>query len=404
MLQISITQLGNYKTLEPTGRIDGITAYDIEMEFEKQISKGERTLLIDFTGVNYISSAGLRIFVGTQKNLKKIGGELILFSLTPSVLDVFRISGLNQVFRLAKSKNELPEIIDLSEKEESGKLQLNDIPIEYLKYTSLPGKLFNIGNQSKLSSSDYSSKDVISINANEIEYGAGLAALGESYEDYKNLFGESLVIKRNFFSFPARKNSFVDFMLFGQSDSKIMYNFLYGFGFNGSYSAVIKFGRENNPATLNEVVSIARDFSTANLFGIVLLAESAGFLGMHLRKIPISENKIAGENIFDQKNFTEWVDFPIEASNVNNIISAIGVVVKDKSKLIENTAAIFTGDSNFHFHGNVFEKGSINKNIKEFDSELNRVLTELQILKVQHTLGKSMFKNGIFAIIELEEG
>jgi hypothetical protein len=192
-------------------------------------------------------------------------------------------------------------------------------------------------------------------------------------------------------------------MLFSQTNSDLKYNFLYGFRFNGKYSAVVKLEKEDSALALTDIIQLSENFSSKNIYGIILLAESAGFYGMHLKKIPINENKPDSGNIFDRHNFAEWIDLPLESANMNNIITAVGVVVKDKSLINQNTAAIFSDEGNFHFHANVFEKGSINKNIKEFDSELNRVLTELQILKVQHMLGKTMLKNVIAAIIELEE-
>ncbi len=403
MLQINYSKLHGFSSVGFNGRIDGITAFDVEKELEKHISNGDRTILVDFSEVKYISSAGLRIFVGLQKNLTKIGGEIILYSIIPSVYEVFRISGLNKVFKIIGDKTGLTELLGLNEEEETGKLEANGVKIEFIKHHHPVGKLFTIGSQNKLESSSYSSGDVVGLIPDDIEFGVGLAALGNSYEDYKNVFGESLVIHKNFYSYPAVKKSLVDFMFFSQTNSELKYNFLYGFGFHGKYSAVIKLEKEDSALVLNDIIHLTSDFSSKNIYGILLLAESAGFYGMHLKRIPIAENKPENGNIFDRQNFAEWIDLPLESANMNNIIAAVGIIVKDKSLINQQTATILSDEGNFHLHANVFEKGSINKNIKEFDSELNRVLTELQILKVQHLLGKTMLKNVIAAIIELEE-
>lgn len=403
MLQINYNKLHGFSAIGFKGRIDGISAFDVEKELEKHISDGDRTILVDFSEVNYISSAGLRIFVGIQKNLKKIGGEVIFFSIVPSVYEVFRISGLNKVFRIAGDKTSLLEMLGCNDEEETGKLETNGIKVEFIKHHQTPGKLYAVGAQNKLASSEYSSGDVVSINPDDIEFGTGLAALGDSFEDYKNVFGESLVIHKNFYSYPAVKKSLVDFMLFSQTNSELKYNFLYGFRFNGSYGSIIKLEKEDSAIVLTDIISITQDFSSKNIYGILLLGESAGFYGMHLKKIPITENKPGSGNIFDRQNFPEWIDLPLESANMNNIVAAVGVVVKDKSLISQSTASIFSDEGNYHMHANVFEKGSINKNIKEFESELNRVLTELQILKVQHLLGKTLLKNVIAAVIELEE-
>ena len=404
MLQIDIIPRKGHKSLALKGRIDALTSAEIEKVFEELTLAGERIIIADFTNVNYISSAGLRIFLLSQKNLKKIGGELILFNISESVREVFKVSGFDKVFRIISDEAEMPEGLT-GESVKNGLVSenINDIALEIQENDALPGKLKLIGSQEKLNPSLYTESDVVKVHNEEIKFGTGLAALGDDFEDYKGLFGESMIIDGNFYSFPALKKSAVDFILSSEINPALTYKYLHGFGLTGAYKKVIKFAGTEEYVTLGNLVKTISKYSGTNVFGIVIIAESGGVKGMHLKQIPIAENKPESGGIFDQQNFGNWLDFPLEHTNSDNIIAAVGVAVKDKSKVSSANSSIFSSDTDYHIHAGIFEKGSINKNITEFSDELKRILSELQVFKIQHLLGESKFKCGIAAIIELED-
>lgn len=73
------------------------------------------------------------------------------------------------------------------------------------------GRIRELGSSAHLEQAAYTPEDVVSVPQHEISYGAGLAVLGNEFDDYKNLFGEAVVINHRFFSYPAVKSPFVDF-------------------------------------------------------------------------------------------------------------------------------------------------------------------------------------------------
>ena len=60
----------------------------------------QATTVVDCTGLEYISSAGLGVIVITQKRLKSLDGTLTLTNLSPHVRNVFHYAGLDKVFGL----------------------------------------------------------------------------------------------------------------------------------------------------------------------------------------------------------------------------------------------------------------------------------------------------------------
>lgn len=57
--------------------------------------------VVDFSNLEYISSAGLGVLIVTQKRLSGLGGGLRLVNMNSHIADVFRFSGLNQIFEIA---------------------------------------------------------------------------------------------------------------------------------------------------------------------------------------------------------------------------------------------------------------------------------------------------------------
>ncbi len=107
MFEYSVDGKDRPKNLTLRGRLDALTSAEVQKVFDQLIQAGERTILVDFGEVNYISSAGLRLLLFVQKQLRTVGGELLLFGLATQTLDVFRISGLDKLFHIASRREEL---------------------------------------------------------------------------------------------------------------------------------------------------------------------------------------------------------------------------------------------------------------------------------------------------------
>ena len=91
------------QVLRPRGRLDSASSPGLEREAIEVIDAGGRRLLIDFGGLDYISSAGLRAALAVAKRMNAAGGRLALCSLSPQVAEVFEISGVNAIIDIHAS-------------------------------------------------------------------------------------------------------------------------------------------------------------------------------------------------------------------------------------------------------------------------------------------------------------
>ena len=90
----------------PTGRIDMTTAEALEHHLLRLEREGEYRLIIDLAGVDYLSSAGLRVLLSLAKRIRAAGGGLAMCALAPPVRQVFELSGLIQVLAVVPSRDE----------------------------------------------------------------------------------------------------------------------------------------------------------------------------------------------------------------------------------------------------------------------------------------------------------
>lgn len=404
MFEYTITEEHSCKRISAKGRIDALSAPEVQNVFNSMILEGGRILLADLSSVQYISSAGLRIFIGTQKQLKKVGGEILLSGLSPQVRDIFKVSGFDQLFRIVSDQDGIPsESCANGDASSPRQQQSGDISLVSVETDAAPGRLFLIGSTDKLESAAYTETDVVSVPTSEITSGCGLAALGDSFEDYGSLFGEAMVIQHNFFYYPAVRHPSVDFLLNAHANPAAAYKFLHGFGFNGDNRHLIAFQTENASVDLASVISSFLTVSDADLIGITLLAESKGIWGMNMKKSPIpGDQPASGENIFSSRLFPDWFDFPVEPMHTGAIVAATGIAVRDSRKLPQAFRNLFSGENRFHLHGGIFDKAPIKNGPRDLDSELMRVFNELSVYKIQHLFGQSRFAGGLAGIAELE--
>lgn len=81
------------------GRIDTTTAPELEKEIKDSLG-GVKKLVLDFEKVEYISSAGLRVLLSTQKIMNK-QGEMKLINVSSDIMEIFEVTGFSDILTIA---------------------------------------------------------------------------------------------------------------------------------------------------------------------------------------------------------------------------------------------------------------------------------------------------------------
>ena len=105
-MDINDKKIGNITLLELSGRIDAYTAEQLEEALKNNIDSEKLNFVINFKSVNYISSAGLRVFLGAHKKLSETGGIIRFSQMPDSVLKVFALAGFDKIFEIYTSDSD----------------------------------------------------------------------------------------------------------------------------------------------------------------------------------------------------------------------------------------------------------------------------------------------------------
>ena len=89
---------GTELTVTITGRLDTTTAPQLEAEFKQSIN-GVEKLVLDFTALEYLSSAGLRVLLAAQKVMNK-QGEMIVKNVNETINKIFEVTGFLDVLTI----------------------------------------------------------------------------------------------------------------------------------------------------------------------------------------------------------------------------------------------------------------------------------------------------------------
>lgn len=89
---------GILTTLEIIGRLDTTTAPELEVVVDNYLADTQE-LVLDFQGLEYISSAGLRVLLKAQKSMMK-RGKMKILNVNEAIMEVFEITGFSDILTI----------------------------------------------------------------------------------------------------------------------------------------------------------------------------------------------------------------------------------------------------------------------------------------------------------------
>jgi anti-sigma B factor antagonist len=97
-MEVATTSYKRCSVVTVSGRVDSNTAPTFEGALKEVIDGGQRNIVLDQSGVEFLSSAGLRAMVSSLKACKSGGGDLVLAAPSARVIDVLQLAGLTSLF------------------------------------------------------------------------------------------------------------------------------------------------------------------------------------------------------------------------------------------------------------------------------------------------------------------
>ena len=104
-MDFETTKIDAVTVVAMEGNLDTNTSVDAQSHINALIDEGATKLLTDFTKVDFVSSAGLRVLLATAKKLGGIGGSLRICGLNEAVNEVFEISGFSTILEVFPTRD-----------------------------------------------------------------------------------------------------------------------------------------------------------------------------------------------------------------------------------------------------------------------------------------------------------
>ncbi|MGE0770211.1 MAG: STAS domain-containing protein [Cyclobacteriaceae bacterium] len=112
MVHIKRLQEEGIDTLAIIGEIDASSSIELDLSIAKSVGEGYSKILVDCSSLDYISSAGLGVFMSYIEEFKDKGIQMVLFGLKEKVANNFAILGLADLLHIRETKQEAKQLIN----------------------------------------------------------------------------------------------------------------------------------------------------------------------------------------------------------------------------------------------------------------------------------------------------
>lgn len=112
MIHIKRLQEEGADVIGLVGEIDASSSIELDLAIAKSVGEGFTRILVDCSALEYISSAGLGVFMSYIEEFKDKNIKMVLFGMNDKVANTFEILGLNELLHIRKDKVQAKQLIN----------------------------------------------------------------------------------------------------------------------------------------------------------------------------------------------------------------------------------------------------------------------------------------------------
>lgn len=105
-MEVSSEKVGAVTVVAPQGKLDAATAPDFDAKLRAAVASDASPVVLDLSGLEYVSSAGLRAVLAAAKRSASANGKMALSGLRPEVQKVFEVSGFSAMLSIHASRED----------------------------------------------------------------------------------------------------------------------------------------------------------------------------------------------------------------------------------------------------------------------------------------------------------
>ncbi len=379
-MEIVIQQLGDALEVKVKGRLDNYWGEHLQRNLEELIRGGAHHLRLNFSGVSYLSSAGVGLLVRFYRQLKAIGGSFVIVTPSDHVKLVIELCHLSPLLL-----SQQPAATPPASKAEPRRFTTSTASFELIERSvAKPLTYEPIGDPAWLNGRGFGLQDCRSIRFPATTFGLGLGAFGHNYEDASVRFGEFLAVAGSAAYLPTDGTNVPDFMV-SSGDLVPELNSLYGFRCEGDFSHLLRFeaATPKETVSLADLVSTALEVSGSPTIGMVILAESGGLVGAALRRSPASDSAS-----FQFPEIRKWLSFSTERLYTRSLALVTGVAASAPSGAMAALLRPLSADTGpfGHFHAAAFSYRPLQKGEIDLKSTVTALFESENLQGVLHLL------------------
>lgn len=110
-LHIHEHEMNGVKVLRLEGRLDAVSSSALEKQLSTYYQGHPKGIVLDFTKVEYLSSAGMRVMLSATKKFKNQGGILALCALHDDVMEIIRLAGFEKLLSIHSLEKDAVEAV-----------------------------------------------------------------------------------------------------------------------------------------------------------------------------------------------------------------------------------------------------------------------------------------------------
>ena len=404
-LEINMTKNDDENCLTCAGRLDANSSGYLNDYIDRLLREGHYFISLDLNAVEYLSSAGIRILVSQYKKIEAVNGYFTILKMSDNVRQVLNMVGIADILsQSGKSKT--------AKKDEDEQKRLEAHGFVFTrKSISLNGStdIEFYGNPELTFNGGFLPQHSRIIKADINHYSVGLGAIGTSFDECKNRFGEFIILGKNAAYLPGDGSRKPDYMV-ATGQLVVSLTELYGLHFAGNFSYLIRFDPVNPSQTigLSQFTEVLMQLTGYDQLAMVMIAESGGLIGTSLNASPVEFKEL-----FTYPEIKENINFTTEPAHNKMLTLSAGYFSKkengEEKKFIR---PLLPGKSLWgHIHSSVFPFLPLKKTDIDLNETIGYIFNNSDIVDILHLTndtreitgqGESQFVKGFCWIVPVE--
>lgn len=371
------------------GRLDATWAEHVGDSIETAVRAGSHHIVLNFAGVNYISSLGIGVLMKHYQRLKAVNGSLGICDPSMATLRVLNAAGLARVLIAAESAARSATIAARVLHREEAAYHAYPQPVGH------PLMCTAIGDPGKLVRGGFAADDARLLTFGTGTFGLGIGAFGDDFNDCRDRFGEFLAAGGCAVTLPTNDLHALPDYVVEEGVLVPHVEALYALSGSGDFPWMVRFDANaggRGTVTLSALLDAALELAGSDTVAIVVLAEAAGLVGATLRQSPAARSAS-----LEFPAIRDWVSFTTERTSERSLVLLVAVASRNPSpdalaflRPIANGSAVHA-----HVHAALFPYRPVQRGELPFGKTIAQVVGTTPPATVLHLMADSRPFDGV---------